>query len=212
MFLVGGTRTPFDPQASLPAALPSAGLLPGSEKYLLGPEATRRTLAAFPVDLIGFSQGAEVEAAAYASEKNRATLIAISYPTPQIARVRFGAMEKFLAINHDQGARSLYGKRQGSFVFLVSDAASAASATSLIDRFKVSRSLSWDQKPPSKESIGVQLAKLVLANLALVGILVCFAVAGGVLVFFSRRLAAKWFPSSAWGHPETELIIRLNLS
>lgn len=212
LILVGGTRPPTEPQASLPTALPVTGLVPGSQKYIVGPEAARRTFTAFPTDLIGFSQGAEVQAATYMFGKERLTLMAIAYPTPQIARVRLGAMEHFLGINQGHGAGSLYGKRQGSFVFLVLGATSAASAGRLMDQFNVSQSVSWDKRYPGDESIWVQLAKLVLANLALVGILVALAILSGGLIFVSRRIAAKWFPSSRWGHPEEGTIIRLGLS
>jgi len=211
LIFVAGARPSPEARASVPAALPAQGLVPGSEKYLLGPEAARRALPSFRIDLLGFSQGAEVQTADYLTGNEHAKVIAVSYPTPQIARIRFGAMEHFLGINQDHGEGSLYGKRQGSFVFLV-EARAAAAATRLMDQFKVSRSVSWDEKYPGSESVWVQLAKLVLANLALVGVLVCLAILGGGLIFISRRLAARWFPDWIWGHPEEDRFIRLKLS
>jgi hypothetical protein len=38
-----------------------------------------------------------------------------------------------------------------------------------------------------------------------------FAFMGGVLIVLSRRVAAKWFPESPWGHPAEGSIITLNL-
>ncbi len=212
LIFVGGTRPSSDALASLPAALPEAGLVPGSEKYVLGPEAARRVLPTFRTDLIGFSQGAEVHAGAYLSGKGRATVLAVTYPTPQIARVRFGAMERFLGINQDHGLGSIYGRRRGSFVFLVLNGDSPALATRLMDQFKVSQSVTLNERYPGDESVWVQMAKLVLANLALVGILVGLAILGGVLIFLFRRLAAMWFPHSSWANPSEGTIIRLHLS
>jgi hypothetical protein len=212
LIFIGGTRPAVDAQANLPAAFPASGLVPGSEKYIVGPEAAQRVLKAFPTDLIGFSQGAELQEAAYLSGKERATLLAITYPTPQIARVRFGAMERFLGINEERGAGSLYGKREASFVFLVLGASSPAFATRLMDQFKVVQSVDRNERYPDKEPIVVQLMKFVLTNLLLVGIAMGFTILGGALIFLSRRLAARWFPTSHWGHPDEDSIIRLNLS
>src|SRR5437763_411267 len=114
LILVGGTRPSASAMAALPPPLPVSGLVPGSMKYLLGPEAARRVLPSFNTDLIGFEQGAEVEVADYqvgsiaanptAGSKAKpfltlvVTLVAITYPTPQIARERFGIMGKTLEL------------------------------------------------------------------------------------------------------------------
>ena len=133
--------------ASLPPALPSTGLIPGSEKYLLGPEASRRVLRpGFNTGLIDFSRGAEAALAQYRTGAasgggsdqigRRATILAITYPTPQIAQERFGAMQKALGINQGRGANSVYGKRRGSFVILAFNADPNA-ATRLLTLFNV---------------------------------------------------------------------------
>jgi len=209
---LGGARPAPEALAGLPAPLPAARLVPGSEKYLLGREAARRVLPEFPIDLIGFSQGAEAQTGTYLAGESRATVIAITYPNPQIARVRYGAFERFLALNQGQGAGKLFGRRSGSFVFLVSGVDSLESANRLMDPFKVEQSFSWNQRYRGDESIWKQLAKLILANMALVGILILLAILGGFLVFLTRQIAAKWFPGSSWGHPDEGVIIRLNLS
>ncbi len=212
LIFVGGTRLPPQVSQTLPAPLPKPGLIPGTEKYLLGLEAARRVLPAFRTDLIGFTQGAEARVANYQAGKARVTVLAIDYPTPQIARVRFGAMQRFLGINQERGHGSLFGRRQGTFVFLVLDADSSAIATNLLDEFKVTEQLSWDERYPGDKPITIQMAELILANVILTLILVSFAIVGGILIFLSRRIAAKWFPESPWGHPDEGSIIRLNLS
>lgn len=212
LIVVGGARGSSSAQPTLPTPMPVTGLVPGTEKYLLGPEAARRVLPDLPTDLLGFGQGAEVQIASYAAGKRRAAMVAITYPTPQIARARFSSLEHALALNQDHGASSIYGKRSASFVFLVLKADSAASAAKLMDRFDVAESVTWDQKYPGKDNIWMQVVKLVLANLVLVGILVGFCIAGGICIVLSRRVAAKWFPQASWGHPEESGIIRLNLS
>lgn len=214
LIVMGGTRPSAEAMANLPGALPATGLVPGSEKYLLGLEAARRVLPSFRTDLIGFAQGAEAEVATYVSGrdgKTRATVVAITYPTPQIARVRYGAMEEFLGINQTRGSEPLYGKRRGSFVFLVLNADSPATATKLLDELKVSEHVSWNERYPGDKSIALQLVRLILANLLFVFISVGFSVLGGILIVLFRTLARKWFPESVWGHPEDDVIITLKL-
>ena len=97
LIFIGGTRPSHEDSARLPTPLPAVGLIAGSEKYLLGVEAARHILPNFRNELIGFDQGAEVQVGTYDLRRSRVTLAAINYPTPQIARARFGTMESMLA-------------------------------------------------------------------------------------------------------------------
>ena len=217
LILVAGTRPSADAAVSLPTPLPPTGLVPGSEKYLLGTEATRRILPSFPTELIGFEQGAELQVGSYltgsnhaASGKYRSTALAITYPTPQIARARFGLMEKRLNLNQDRGPGSLYGKRSGSFIF-VAIGESQAATSHLLDLFNVSAQVSGIPRYPGKKSVVLQMLELIVANLLLVTLLVGTAILGGVLIVLSKRVARRWFPNWEWVSPEGERLITLNL-
>jgi hypothetical protein len=194
--------------------LPAAGRVPCSEKYVLGLDAARRVLHSFPAELIGFAQGAEVQAATYLTGPGaspRAQLLLISYPTPQIARERFGSIESSLRLNQNHGSESSYGTRQGAVILVVLNSPSRAAASGLLNEFKVSQQVSWDQRYPDQEPVVVQMARLVLGNMLLVLILVIFAVVGGVLVFVFKRLTAKWFPEASWAQRDEGQIISLSL-
>jgi len=223
LILVGGARPSASAMAALPPPLPVPGLVAGSMKYLLGPEAVRHVLPSFNTDLIGFEQGAEVEVADYqvgsiaanptASSKAKpfVTLVAITYPTPQIARERFGIMEKTLELNRGRGPQSLYGKRGGSFVFLAMNANSEAAATKLLDQFNVSEQVVRNERYPGNKPVALQMLELILVNLLLVFILVSIALLGGILIALSKRAARKWLPDWEWGSPEGERLTTLNL-
>jgi hypothetical protein len=211
LVFIGGTRPSVHESASLPPPLPAQGLIRGSAKYLLGPEAARRVLSNFRTDLIGFSQGAEAQVGSYRIGQGRATVVAITYPTPQIARARFGAMESLLGINQKRGPDSAYGRRSGSYVFLVLDAGSASVAKKMMDQFQVSSYVSWNEKAPDQRSFTLQVIQLVLANLLLSFMIAGFAVGGGIVIYLSRRVATKLFPQWTWADTEHETIIRLNL-
>ena len=223
LILVGGARPSASAMAALPPPLPVSGLVPGSMKYLLGPEAARHVLPSFSTDLIGFEQGAEVEVAHYqlgsitanptagSKAKPFLTLVAITYPTPQIARERFGIMGKTLELNRGRGPQSLYGKRGGSFVFLAMNATSEAAATRLLDQFNVSEHVVRNERYPGNKPVALQMLELILVNLLLVFILVTIALLGGILIALSKRAARKWLPDWEWGSPDGERLTTLNL-
>jgi hypothetical protein len=211
LVFVGGTRPTSDSLSNLPPPLPSSGLIPGSGKYIIGPEVARRLLPNFHTDLVGFDQGAEVQVGEYFVGNSRCTLMEVSYPTPQIARIRFGAMSDSLGLNQDRGANTLYARREGSFVFLALKASNKAAATKLLDQFNVAQQLSWDERYPGDKTIGRQLFELIMGNVVLTVLLAGAGIAGGVLIVLSRRVTARFFPDWQWGHPEADRLIRLNL-
>jgi Family of unknown function (DUF6599) len=209
--IVGGSGPSADDLKNLPIPLPSAGLVQGTEKYLLGLESARRVLPSFRSDLIGFTQGAEVRVARYRNGQEQVRILAITYPTPQIARIRFEALEKLLNVNQDKGKESIYGKRTGSYVILTLDAGSQKSAQNVLGRFVMTGSVSWNERYPDDDSTVIQMVRLVLANIFLTSILAAFALVGGLLFFLSKIAARRWFPNTAWGQPDEATITRLNL-
>jgi hypothetical protein len=211
LILVGGTRPTADSLTNLPAPLPPSGLVPGTEKYIIGPVVGGLVLPDFRTDLVGFNQGAELQVGQYTVGGSRATMLEMSYPTPQISRLRFSAMNDSLGLNQDHGPSSVYGRREGSFVFLVRHAESKADATKLLDQFKVTEQLSWDEKYPGDKTVGRQLFELIMGNVLLSLGLAGGGIVGGVLLVCSRRAAAKLFPTWDWGNPEGDRLIRLNL-
>lgn len=194
----------------LPPGLPPHGLVTGSVKYVLGPVALKQTLPSLPADLVGFQQGAELESGVYGHKGHQATLILISYPTPQIAQLHYKAMQKSLGLNHKTGPGALFGSMKGTYVLLVQDAESKVVASKVLDKLTVKQQFSWDQPPPGKP-MTVQVVHLILGNIFLVIILALLAVAAGVLLVFSRRIAARIFPHSEWARAYEDSIIRLNL-
>jgi len=211
LVFVGGTKPSADPIATLPAPMPGQNLVPGSEKYCIGNEAAKRLLPSFRTDLMGFDQGAEVQIGQYKTSKGLSTVVAISYPTPHIARIRLGAMTSLLGLDQNRGADSMYGRRQGSFVFLVLGAENPEIATALLDQFHVAEGVSWDQRYPGDKSFTLQLVQMILAIVILTAFLIGVCLLAGVIHFLSRRLAARFLPGWQWGHPDDDQLIRLNL-
>ncbi len=212
LILVTGSRPSANSLAALPASLPTSGLVPGSERYLLGKEAASHILPGIPLDLLGFEQGAEVQVASYqAGPENRARVLAISYPNPQISRQRFKGLESGLSLNQDRDVRSVYGKRSGSYVFLAVDASSRASADRFLGEFSVARYVSWNERYFGDKPVAAQMLRLIISNLLLVLLLISLAIGGGAAIVLSKRLSRKFFPQFEWAREEAGALITLNL-
>ncbi len=196
---------------NIPIALPTQGLVLTSEKYLLGEDAARAVLPSFRTDLIGFALGAEARLASYATPSGRARVLVVDYPTPQMARERYDAMQKDLNLNASGDAGTVFGKRSGSFVVLVLDPSSRVVASRLLSQFGYSQQVVRNERYPGDESITMQMVRLVLANLMLTFVLAGFALGGGLIFIASKFVARKWFPESSWGQPDEATIIRLKL-
>lgn len=207
LLYVGGAQG----SENTPDPMPQKDLVPGSEKYLVGLEAAKQVLPSFRTDLLGFDQGAEVQLGKYRTAKGTATVLVISYPTAQIARIRFGAMSDMLGLNQERGTNPLYGRRQSSYVFVVLGADSSKIAQGLMEQFKVAEALSWDQRYAGKKSFTAQLYEMFLAIFILTFALIGAAMVAGVIFFFSRRLARKFFPNSQWGRTDEDQLIRLDI-
>ncbi len=214
LLMIGGAHLTTENLESLPIALPQQGLVPGSEKYLLGIEEAKRVLPSFfPARLIGLEDGTEAQLGAYVTSHGRLTLLEISYPTPQVAQLRFKAMADGLKINQDRGPESIYGRQEGSYALLVLNSKSAAAANELLNQLKVTQDVSWSPRYQGDKGTTVyQMLELIIANLELVLIIALLAILGGILIFLTKRLITKLFPNSSWSRPDEDELIRLNLS
>lgn len=205
----GGSPASSPAVQDLPPALPFRGMIRGSEKYLLGPVAAARLMPSFPANLIGFDRSAEVQIAQYSTGSSTPlTLVAINYPTPQIARLAFDNIQKGLGSGP---AANLECRRQDTYVFVAMNAASHQTAARFLDEFKVAKTMSQDQPYPGDRPLALQLMNLLLGNAILIMVLLVFSVAGGLVVFASKRLARKWFANSIWVEGENGGIIVLKL-
>lgn len=207
---IGGHASPAEAMALLPPPLPVKERVPGSEKYVFSPIAAHRALPFFRTDLVGFEQGAEIQSAAYLINQQLVHFFLISYPTTQIAKLRFRSLSPLLDVHQRQSSGSLYGKREGTYVLMVQNAPSEKVADNLMGRLRVSQQVSWNAPAPGKP-ITVQMVQLLIGNILLVLILIGMAVAAGVMIFLGRRLVSKWFPQAQWARGYEDSIIRLNL-
>jgi hypothetical protein len=213
--LIGGPAPGSRALSQLPEPLPSRGLVDGSQKYALGPLAASKILPAITPNLIGFDEGAELQTGLYrvGTSSGTLTLAAIDYPTPQIARAEFEAINKAVCQpgGDSPSSNTFDCRRSDTYVLIAMNAPSAAVADQFLAGFTVSKTISQDQPNPEDHTVW-QMLRLLIANGVLIMMLAVFSFAGGILVFVSKRLARRWFANSLFVEAEGAGIIILDLS
>ena len=159
-------------QAPLPALagyIPQEGLIPNSERYILGPAALARFEPRIAPALAAFHLGAEAQLARYRTPKGDLTLAVFSYPTPNMARER---QEEFLKVP------GTIAKRTGPLVGVVVQPPDADAAERVLSGVHYEANLTLNEKVPVNEARAI--ARLFLNIFTLSGILIALSIIVGV--------------------------------
>jgi len=168
------------PLPSLMSFLPAAGVIPNSERYVLGPVSLDRFEPRIPPSVAGFHFGAEGQLAKYNGAKGPLSLAIFYYPTPGVARERLIEFQKI------PGAMV---KRAGPLVALTIDPPDLDSAERLLAQVKYETNLTWSEKVPVNEVKG--FARSILTMLLLAGVLLGMCLVAGIALGGIRIFARK---------------------
>jgi hypothetical protein len=176
--------------ASIPTLntyLPPKGLVPRSERYILGLLGLRANAPEIPASAVNFDFGTEGELAKY---RNGVLLAVFSFPTPSMARQQLPEFQKI------EGATA---KRTGPFVAVALGPPSAAAK--LLDAVNYQGVVAENEKPPVKplELKPETAGQMVLAIFMLAGLLLGFCLLSGLAVGGTLRLARRFGYSAAEG-------------
>jgi hypothetical protein len=170
-------------QSPLPALmsfLPSAGLIPNSERYVLGPVSLERFEPRIPPSIAAFHLGTEAQLGKYKSPKGPLNLAIFDYPTPSLAR------ERLLEFQKIPGAMV---KRAGPLVAVTIDPPDLDSAERLLALVRYETNLTWSQKVPTNEVKG--FARTLLNIFVLAGIILGMCLVAGIAFGGFKILARK---------------------
>ena len=193
---------------SIPTYLPKQSYVKNTAKYILGPVTLDKVGSPVGADLVDFGAGAEVVEGTYESSGGAATLVLISYPTPQIAAEHLRRIEAV----HSPGALgspapvevgTFADKRSGPLVAIASGPLSQSEAQSLLASVHYDADVTWNENTffDKKNNLANLLWNVILLCGAIMGItLVAGFAFGGVRVMLRRLI-----PESA-RNPETEFI------
>ncbi len=178
------------PLPNLPLYLPEHEV-PNSERYVGGPEALKLFFPGIQPSLAGFRYGAEAVVAEYPSGLRMALF---SYPLPVVARDRAAEFAKL---------PDAFVKRTGPFVAVVLHPNNANAAEALLAKVRYQATVTTGEKPPSPKD---NPANLLLNIFYLIGILIAFCIASGLMFGLIRLLVVR---SRASGDDEEILTLHL---
>jgi hypothetical protein len=165
-------RLPQLDNAPLPALasyLPQDGLIPNSERYIVGPASLARFEPRIAPSLAAFHLGTEAQLGRYRTPKGELTLVIFSYPAPNIARER---QEEFSKL---PGA---IAKRSGPWVGVIVQPPDADAAERVLGGVQYAGNLTLNEKVPVNQ--GLLLYRLFLNIFVLSGVLIALSIIVGI--------------------------------
>ena len=195
----------------LPAYLPKPAYVKNSAKYIVGPIALARVASPISGNLVDFNAGAEVTLAHYDTAGGEATLMLISYPTPQIATEHLRRID----VARQQSGSPLanagpfFDRRTGPMVIVATGQLSNSEGKSLVASVNYEADVTWNENTlnDKKNNIG----NLVVNALLLCAILMGFALVIGVAFGGVRILIRKVLPETILGRDGEIDFISLHL-
>jgi uncharacterized protein DUF6599 len=182
---------------AIPTYLPKQAYVKNTAKYILGPVTLDKIGAPISADLVDFGAGAEVVEGTYESSGGQATLVLISYPTPQIAAEHLRRIEAA----HTPGAQpgslapvevgTFADKRSGPLVAIAAGPFSQSEAKSLLASVHYDADVTWNENTffDKKNNLANLLWNVILLCGALMGITLVAGLAfGGVRVLLQRLI------------------------
>jgi len=218
--LAGALPRPGGNAGNLPGFIefmPRRGYVANTQKYVMGPEALGALAPPVPADLVDFGASAEVSLGRYSTSSGEATLMLISYPTPQLAADHLRRIDAAHQLAQPQagvstveGAGAFHDKRAGPLIAVVSGPASDSDAKALLDMVNYEASVTWNQATDNHE---VHDLYLLIVNVAII----CAFIGGLAIVagfaFGGFRIFMKWrFPDRVFDRPEQMEFISLHLT
>ena len=215
-------RRPYPPIASF---LPKAGLIPGSERYVLGPLALAKVFpagATNPTDWAGFANSAEAIVGRYRfsdqlSGKGRPAdglLLLILYPTQQLAADRYDALSKSFALNAEPGQAggrpAVFGTRSSALIALLAGVRSREAAANLLDQIHYASDVTWNE--PTHDLTDPSISTIVVGAIVDTGAIMLLVFAAS-LGFGGFRLLAKLLaPGKIFDRNSEVEILQLGIS
>ena len=198
----------------LPTRLPATGLLPGTERYAVGPATYAAEGGTLPAQVLDFAKSPEILTARYTGRAGNGLLTSIFYPTPTIAGQAQHALEKAIqdrTLTAGMLAGSPTVRRSGPIVALVTGDFSKGQAEKLAGAVKYSAEVTWNKPEGYMDQFTIsRTGNVVVQIIILVLTIVAAAAVLGVVFGGGRALIRK-----ARGKPLSSLedaeIIKLDL-
>lgn len=199
----------------LPTYLPKQQYQKNTAKYILGPVTLDRVGSPLPSSTVDFKSGAEVVIAKYGATAGQATLMLISYPTPQIAAEKLRQIDAARQASPQSGTTPIldigpfFDKRTGPIVVIAAGPLSVREAKVMLASISYDAEVTWNENTyaTKKDNVANFLFNAILLSCIVVGLALVAGVAfGGVRILVKRVL-----PNRLFDRPEDMEIISLHL-
>jgi hypothetical protein len=205
-------HTPYPP---LRTYTPTKDRVFGTQKFSAGPEGFKYALSQIQngayrdlANEVGFKSGVETMLAEFQAGKERATLLLLEYPTPQIAEQHLHHLQEALPTAAKQAGVTV--ERKASMLSLVFDASSKEYAQKLRDAVDYETQVTWNETghAATDPPIVVVLVKIIVYILMFLGLSIGLGIAyGGARILIKRLLPGKIFD-----RPEDLEVLQMGLS
>jgi Family of unknown function (DUF6599) len=198
--------------------LPSRQYIANTQKYVMGPIALTSLELPVTSDQVDFGASSELTLGHYQTPSGEATLVLISYPTPQLAAEHLRRIEAAHGVNDSNhsgvstinGSGTFFDKRSGPIVAVASGGISDSDAKSLLGMVNYEASVTWNS--PTSDPQVHDLYMLILNIVILCGILAGLAIIAGVAFGGIRILMKRFYPDKVFDRSEQMEFISLHLT
>jgi hypothetical protein len=173
------TNLDTSPLPVLAGYLPSAGLVPNSERYVLGPAALARFTSGIPPSVAAFHLGAEAQVGTFQSPRGEMRLAIFNYPTPQIAMQQVREFQKI---------PGTMAKRSGPLIAAIVAPPDPDAAEHLLSLVRYDAQVTLSEHVPTRRD---NIGDLVINAFILIGILLLFSIVAGITVGGIRALRRR---------------------
>jgi len=198
--------------------LPGRDYITNTQKYVMGPVALSSLDLPVSAEQVDFASSSELTLAHYRTSSGDATLVLISYPTPQLAAEHLRRIDTAHGVTESNqggvttinGAGTFFDKRTGPIVAIATGGISDSEAKSLLGMVNYEASVTWNTPTDSREVR--DLYKLILNIVVLCAILGGLAIIAGVAFGGFRILMKRLYPDKIFDRPEQMEFISLHLT
>lgn len=218
--LAGALPRPNGNSANLPTFIefmPRRGYVANTQKYVMGPATLAALAPPVSADLVDFNASSEVSLARYNTSSGEATLMLISYPTPQLAAEHLRRIDAAHQMTQPQAgvssienAGSFFDKRTGPILAIATGPVSDSDAKSLLGMVNYEASVTWNTPTDNPQARDLYL--LILNIVILCAIVGGLAIVAGVAFGGIRILMKRWYPDKVFDRPEQMEFISLHLT
>jgi len=198
--------------------LPPRQYIANTQKYVMGPAALASLELPVTVDQVDFGASSELTLGRYETPSGVATLVLISYPTPQLAAEHLRRIDAAHGVSDSSqggvstinGVGTFFDKRTGPLVAIASGGISDSDAKSLLGLVNYEASVTWNTPTSNREVRDLYM--LILNIVVLCAILAGLAIIAGVAFGGFRILMKRLYPDRIFDRPEQMEFISLRLT